>query len=458
MDAEALVRHDLWRSGSLPVFGKACKAPVVCLKQPENEQVVNSGIKSMHILIYGINYHPELTGIGKYTGEMAEWLASRGHEVRVVTTPPYYPAWKVAEGFSAWRYRKEIINKVTVSRVPLFVPSQPKTLARILHLMSFPVLSIPNLMQAYFWKPTIVVSVKPTFFCAPLALLLAKLSGARSWLHIQDFEIDAMFCLGMMGAYSPLMKLVFKIEKSVIGRFDRVSTISHSMLKRLIHKNVQVEKQVFFPNWVDVDFVTPRADRMFYRKKWGIGKADRVVLYAGNMGKKQGLEIVLKAAQAFLGRPHVHFILVGEGVQKAYLMQQAEQMRLHNVRFYPLQPYRHLPELLASANVHLVVQKKGAADLVLPSKLTAILAAGGHALITAEAHTELGLLVEKYPGIAKRVEPEETEAFIEGLEELLERMNGFPSYNRIARTYVANHLGKEFVLERFEKELLKLCA
>ena len=79
----------------------------------------------MKILLYGINYSPELTGIGKYSGEMATWLATQGHEVRVVTAPPYYPDWKVWQGFSAWRFYKRQEAGVTVIRCPLYVPARP---------------------------------------------------------------------------------------------------------------------------------------------------------------------------------------------------------------------------------------------------------------------------------------------------------------------------------------------
>ncbi len=75
----------------------------------------------MKILVYGINYSPELTGIGKYTGEMVEWLAAQGHEVRVITAPPYYPQWQVGENYSAWRYKREE-GAATVWRCPLYVP------------------------------------------------------------------------------------------------------------------------------------------------------------------------------------------------------------------------------------------------------------------------------------------------------------------------------------------------
>ncbi len=99
----------------------------------------------MKILVYGINYSPELTGIGKYTGEMVEWMASQGHDVRVITAPPYYPEWKVGERYSSWRYRREE-GAATVWRCPLYVPKQPSTLKRLIHLGSFALSSFFPLM------------------------------------------------------------------------------------------------------------------------------------------------------------------------------------------------------------------------------------------------------------------------------------------------------------------------
>jgi len=152
----------------------------------------------LRILIHGINYFPELTGIGKYTGEMAEWLVSRGHEVRVVTAPPYYPEWRIADGYSAWRYRREARAGVTIWRCPLWVPKKQSGKNRLLHLASFALSSLPVMLSQVFWRPDVVLVVEPPLFCMPTAWLVARLSGAKAWLHIQDFEVDAAFELGLL--------------------------------------------------------------------------------------------------------------------------------------------------------------------------------------------------------------------------------------------------------------------
>ena len=116
----------------------------------------------MKILILGLNFHPELTGIGKYTGEMAAYLGAQGHEVRAITTPPYYPHWKVQPGYRWWAYgRREEWCGVEVWRCPLWVPRSPTGINRVLHLLSFAVSSLPALAASLFWRPQVVMCIAP---------------------------------------------------------------------------------------------------------------------------------------------------------------------------------------------------------------------------------------------------------------------------------------------------------
>ncbi len=398
----------------------------------------------MKILLYGINYSPELTGIGKYSGEQARWLAGQGHDVRVVTAPPYYPQWRVGEGYSAWRYRTEQDHGVTVIRCPLYVPRQPGALTRLLHLMSFSASSSLAVLGQLRWKPDLVMLVVPTLFCAPQALLLARLSGARSVLHIQDYEVDAMFGLGIGGG-SLLRRVAFGIERWLLRRFERVSTISSGMLDKARGKGVQGKRLMFFPNWSETARFrqVPRSHALLERL--GVPAGARVVLYSGNIGEKQGLELILDAAQAHVDLKDLVFLIVGQGTGKARLLDRVQRDGLRNVLFAPLQAYEDLPALLASADAHLVIQKRGVADAVLPSKLTNILAVGGNAIITADPDTTLGRLCMEHPGIALLIEPESPAALNAGIQRVL----GLPARNQVALSYAKEFLDKERILQRF---------
>jgi len=413
----------------------------------------------MKILLYGINYAPELTGIGKYSGEMFDWLAARGHEVRVVCAPPYYPEWRVGDGYLGGWYRQEQLHGVKVLRCPLFVPKRPSTLTRLLHLCSFALTSLPAVLSQWRWKPDVIITIEPTFFCVPAALLLSRMTGARSLLHVQDFELDAMLGLGMANNGRLMAVVCQTVESFFMRRFSAVSSISQSMLARAVRKTRQSVPLYFFPNWVDTDFIKPGVDASGFRQRWGLSDSSQIVLYSGNLGKKQGLELLLQAAKHLSSEPDVVFLVLGEGVEKQTLIEQAKELDLHNIRFDSLQPYEDLPALMALADVHLVIQKKGAADAVLPSKLTTILAAGGYALITAEAETELGLLCAQYPGIAERVEPENLEQFLASLKAMLNAAKaGRPRVNMKARQYALEKLRKEAILQNFDDFLMSLTS
>jgi colanic acid biosynthesis glycosyl transferase WcaI len=376
-------------------------------------------------------------------------LADKGHDVRVICAPPYYPEWQVAEPYSGSQYRTEQRHKVTVFRCPLFVPKRPKTLSRLLHLFSFGLSSLPVLFKQWVWKPDVVICIEPTFFCVPGTVLFCKLRNSKSLLHIQDFELDAMLGLGL-GKSGLVAQFAGQVERFFMRRFDAISTISYSMLKKVKDKNSQPEKVFYFPNWVDTDFLTPNADPDLFRKRWDIAESTRVVLYSGNMGKKQGLEIVLQAADQLRQQTNLLFLMIGSGAAQEELVQQAEQLQLDNLRFYPLQPYEDLPALMALADIHLVIQKKGAADAVLPSKLTTILAVGGECVITAEATTELGLLCQEYPGIARCIEPENADALAATLKEMLVNLPFSEDgvYNQVAHQFALDNLKKDHILSR----------
>lgn len=415
----------------------------------------------MKILLYSINHSPELTGIGKYNGEMVQMLAEQGFDCIVVTAPPYYPEWKVHAGYSN-AYDIESQGKIRVLRNPLYVPVKLNTIKRLLHLSSFALSSFGRLLTLLREKPDVVMLVQPTLFCAPGALIYSWLTGAKTLLHIQDFEVDAMFGLGMAGKVegagakpSGKKRLVLAIERFLMRRFDRVSSISHSMLAKAQLKGVADKQLLFFPNWSDTSFVHPHVDGRQLRADWGFTPADKIVLYSGNIGQKQGLEIVLEAAAAFVNQPEVKFIIIGNGAYREELARQAAALKLTNVLFKPLQAWELVPQILVMTDVHLVVQKKGVADAVLPSKLTNILAAGGHALVTAEPNTELGELAKRYPGIYNCVEPENSAAFIEALKRCLATDTGVT--NTIARNYAVSHIDGTQVLKNFANMLIELA-
>ncbi|EIY4981119.1 glycosyltransferase WbuB [Klebsiella quasipneumoniae] len=396
----------------------------------------------MKILIYGINFSPELTGIGKYTGEMTDWMHNNGVDVRVITAPPYYPEWKVAKGYRKYWFAN-VNNGYPVSRCPLYVPQKKSTLKRVLHLLSFGITSFFSLLRHISWKPDCVICIVPTMLSFPGAYFFKKITGAKIVMHIQDFEVDAMFGLGM--AKSNFLAIIAKkFESWCLLKSDLVSTISSSMMNSTIKKGVSESRVIFFPNWTEYqrfELVTEESLESTAHRL-NLDRQKKIVLYSGNIGEKQGLEIVLEAARYFSTDEDVIFLIVGDGLGKKSLVHKTASLGLSNVFFHPLQPYDLLPSLLKLADCHLIIQKRGVADAVLPSKLTNILAASGNAVITADKGSELGNLCEQYPGIAVQVEPESAKALIDGILKCLK----LPKNNSIASSYAKNYLDKNSIL------------
>ncbi len=413
----------------------------------------------MKILLYGINFTPELTGIGKYTGELTAWLAARGHDVRVVTAPPYYPAWAVSPGFANAYSTAPMAGApgVHVHRCPLWVPPQPGGAKRLVHLASFALSSLPVMLAQIFWRPQAVWVVEPALFCAPTALVVARLSGAKAWLHVQDFEVDAAFDLGLLNVRfggQRIRNMVATAERWLMRRFDAVSTISQRMHQRLLAKGVDATKAKMAVNWVDMaQFGKPSADGVAaYRQELNIPQGAAVALYSGNMGGKQGLEVLAGAAtlNADAAR-HVVYVFCGNGAGRADLL--ARCAGLSNVRFMDLQPAQRLPDLLATADIHLLPQRADAADLVMPSKLTGMLASARAVVATAHPGTELASVVQSC-GLV--VPPEDPAALAQAIHTLAADPALRQSLGAAGFAYAQAHLDRDAVLQKFEADLTDL--
>lgn len=344
--------------------------------------------QSRRLVIYGMNYAPEFAGIGRYTGEIAEHFAAMGVDVTVVTAPPHYPGWRVRDGY-ANRFSRRREGGVRVVRAPLLLRENMNGLWRLLAPLSFSATSAPLIVwEILARRPSIVICLEPTLFAAPAAIVAAKLTGARVVLYVQDLEVDAAFAMGHLGNSGVLKSLGYAFERLTMRGCDRIITISNRMAERLREKGVTASKVAVLRNWVDVRDIFPLDGSNPYRAELGLEDQDFVVLYSGNIGAKQGLDVLLRAAE-LLERtvPRVKFIIAGEGPAKTALRKTYG--RLSNVRFLPFQPKGRLNEFLNLPDLHALPQNKDAADLVLPSKLGGMLASGKRVIVTAEKGTEL---------------------------------------------------------------------
>lgn len=342
----------------------------------------------MRLLIHSMNYAPELVGIGKYTGELGAWLVSRGHRVTVLTAPPYYPQWRVLEEYRPQRWRREWLAGAEVLRVPQYVPARVTGRGRLLQELSFAASGL------YWWSTYLlrqpwdaVVAVCPPMTSGLVPGLLARRRALPLVIHVQDLQLDAARELGIL-RQPPVLAGLTRLERHLFRQARAVTTISGAMAARLTAKGVPAPRLHVLPNWADLDNIRPAARDNLIRRELGL-TSETIVLYAGNLGEKQGLEVVLQAAALTRQNSSIRYLMVGEGAARARLMLLAQSLGLDNLIFLPLQSTGRFPLLLAAGDLHLVVQRQQAADLVMPSKLTNILAAGRPFIATTNPGTEL---------------------------------------------------------------------
>lgn len=411
----------------------------------------------MRFLVYGINFGPDAIGIAKYTTELVCWLSRNGHSVRVITGPPYYPAWRVSDGYRAFAYRKELLRveggeSVAVWRCPMWVPAEPSGARRLLHLASFAGSSAPVVVAHALWRPHLILVIEPTLFCAPVAVLTSSLGSAKAWLHIQDLEVDAAFEMALLRG-GRVRSIATAVERWLLRQFDRVSTISEAMRARVSLKGVSAEQVGLFPNWVDVNRIAPMDQASLFREELGLEAGTRVALYAGNIGEKQGLEVLIHAAQLLRDRSDIIFVIAGSGSGRQRLERLADGMP--NVKFLPLQPLDRLNDLLNLADVHLLPQRADAADLVMPSKLTGMVASGRPVVATAAPETQVAKVVARC-GLV--VAPGDGDAFTQAIMTLLDNRERREALGAEARAYAEANLAQESIMARFEAEAEQLAG
>ena len=407
----------------------------------------------MNLLIIGINFAPELTGVGRYTGEMAAWLAGRGHDVSVVTTRPYYPEWRRPRRAARVTWAMERWRGCRVVRCPLYVPQRMSGSRRVLHLGSFAFSSVaPTLLTVLMRPLDVVLGVMPTLLSAPLALAAARLGGAKAWLHVQDLEVDAAAELGLI-ENARLINGALAVERWLASHYDLVSTISPAMLEALERKNVLRDRLSLFPNWVDTGRFFPKAGEVSLRRELGLPEEGSIVLYSGSMGRKQGLETVVAAARILAAEPGASplFVLAGAGPGRDELERSATG--LANVRFVPLQPEERFNEFLNLGDVHLMPQRRDAADLVMPSKLGAVLAVGKPVIATVPTGSQIARTLGP-AGIV--VPPEDPEGLAQAIRELTPDAARRSAMGVAARRIAKETFEAETVLTRMEARLLRL--
>lgn len=408
------------------------------------------------LLLIGYNFYPEPTGIGKYSGEMISWLVEHGYDCTVITSYPYYPFWKVQEPYYKKRFWYSSENsrnansggRLKIYRCPQYIPKNPTGIKRIILEFSFFASACFPLLRLLFSKRfDFVLTVAPSFQIGLLGVIVKKIQKAKFLYHIQDLQIEAARDLKMIKS-ERIISLLFKTERYIFNECDMISSISKEMVSKIQEK---AKKEVLlFPNWTDTKLFYPIQDRGEIKKEFGYSPEDKIILYSGSIGEKQGLNAILDVADQLRKIENLKFVICGSGPYKQQLENLTRELGLANVNFLPIQPFENFNRFLNLADVHLVIQKAKASDLVMPSKLTTILAVGGLAIITADPGSGLHSLVKEH-NMGILVKAENTDALKEGILNVIR--NDFSHINKNARQYAETFLAVDKIMFTYERTM-----
>lgn len=390
------------------------------------------------VLFIGVNYAPEPTGISPYTTGMAEGLAERGYDVGVITSYPHYPWWRIPEEHRGLPVRDES-NGVKVRRLRHYIPKRPNSIRRALFELTFGIRAV----FTRWGEPDVVVVVSPALLSSRLVAVRARLQRVPVITWVQD-----IYTLGVGQASNGAgSRLISRVERSLADSAERVVVI-HERFRRMFVEGVQTTSPIdVVRNWSHVpDASDARRAETRQRMQWA--DDDVIVLHAGAMGAKQGLENVVYAAREATRRgSRVRFVLLGDGNQREHLESLGPDPRLDFVD--PLPDDRFL-DTLAAADVLLANERPGLTEMSVPSKLTTYFATGLPvvAAVDASSTTHDEIIAS---GAGPVVAAGDPVALVDAVEALVAQPQAAAEHGAAGRAYRAAHLTPAAALDAFER-------
>ena len=384
--------------------------------------------------------------------DLAEELAKLGHHLTVVTSMPHYDRNRIWPEYRGKLHIREAFNDLDVRRVYLRVPRRKGSLlGRLLNYATFNGLSV--IVGALAGRYDVVLTPSPPLTNGGAAFLLSRLRGVPYVYNVQDIYPDVAIRLGLL-TNSRGIAFFQAMERFVYNKAAAVSVVSEGFRRNLLSKSVPPQKIKVIPNFIDTDFVRPLPRHNRFSAEQGLnGKF--VILFAGNIGFSQGLEMVLKAAAKLRNQKDMLFLVVGNGAAKPRLMQYAQELGLENVRFLPFQPHKVIPNIYASSDVCLVPLRKGFTAESMPSKVYTITAAGRPLIASVDKNSDIHHFL-KEANCGLWVEPEEPEALAEAIRTLYAHPALRQRLGINGREHVVKHYTRQAVARQYHELLTTL--
>lgn len=404
----------------------------------------------LRITIVGLNYSPEPTGNAPYTTSLAEGLAAAGHDVQVITGVPHYPEWRLRDGYGSWS-SNQVINGVRVKRLRHHVPLKPTSLHRMHMELSFGVRAI----FSNWADPDFLLLVSPALLSSGLVVLRARLQKNRPSLGIWVQDIYSRGIIETGTGNSLSARAMAGLESWILRASDGVVVIHDRFAKYIVDTlRVSPNKIKVIRNWTHLP-PSPGTGRAEMRAKLGWSKSDIVVLHAGNMGKKQGLENVIDAARVAASRDsRVRFVLMGDGNQRRQLETSA--YGVGRLNFVDPLPGEEFQLALASADILLVNELPGVQEMAVPSKLTSYFNAG-RPVIAATDEQSVTAFELAASGGGIRVNPADPGALVEAAEALGENPLAGAKLGELGLRYRHETLSEHVAIRHYDDFIMSLA-
>jgi colanic acid biosynthesis glycosyl transferase WcaI len=412
------------------------------------------------LLVLCPHYTPDTAPTGEVMAAVAGGLVARGHELHVVTALPWYAEHRIEPGWTGRPVRHEDTSWGRITRVHPFPTDKRNIPARAAAFAGFTVLSTALALRGRRGaRPDAVLSMSPPLTLGAGGWLAARRWGVPFVFNVQDVFPDVAVELGAIT--SPrVIRAASWLERWTYRRADAVTVLSDDLQANLVAKIAGTvpdahDRIRVIPNFVDTERIRPHeaAGNPYQRRHGLVGR--RVVMYAGNVGFSQSLELVLAAARKLADRTDVVFVINGQGSARPVLEEQAAG--LDNVRFVDFQPKELLPEVLAAGDVHVVPLRRGLARSSVPSKTYSILAAGRPLVASVDEGTEVARVVEQ-AGAGLAVPPDDPDAFTQAVATLLDDPDRARSMGAAGRAFVERWVSPAAVAERYEALFDELVA
>lgn len=395
--------------------------------------------KQGEILIIGINFFPEKTGISPYTTEAALGLADRGYGVKVITGFPHYPEWKIPDSYlDLGITSQEKIDSVNITRLRHYVPQRGSILGRIVMEISFGARSV----FSKWGRPDVIILPSPALLSSALVTLRALLSGIPTILWVQD-----IYSLGARETKTKFSgKLLEKIEGWTARSASKVIAI-HERFKKYICTNFRVEADsvAVVRNWTHIK--PAEANQTDIRKRFGWSSSDIIVLHAGNMGVKQNLENVVNASViAAKECTNVKFVLLGDGHRRKILEDMGSNDCL---QFIDPLPDRDFSAVLDSADILLINELPGMTEMSVPSKLTSYFASG-KAVVAAVDPGSVTAEEIRVSGGGVCVNPNDPRGLLDSIQKLIRSQDIYKELSSAGTEYCRRYLSQTAAIEKIE--------